>query len=193
MTLHGRIASIHEAQEKLFRLCNPGKTEEKVLTQKVDALISKYGEFSPSGSHDVLLVIPNVCKETLFKKTGIVPRANEQEKFPWAFMADRKTDPYLVVNPHLKEYKKVKLAGFFSEFYRNPRSFLRTEELIAGIFSHKISLSGPEVFVPLTGDKNGMLIWSDKEKGEYHSMVSGFAKGITFQKVAIPRCETIIC
>jgi hypothetical protein len=106
-------------------------------------------------------------------------------------MDDRKADPYLIVNPHLKEYEEIKLGDFFSQFYKHPRSFLRTEEVITGIFSQKIALNGSEVFVPLTGDKNGMLIWSNE--GEYHSMVSGFAKGIKFHKVSVPHCEMIIC
>jgi hypothetical protein len=73
MTLHGFIASIHAAQEKLYELCHPGKAEEKVLNQKVDALISRYGERSPSQFHDVILIIPNLCKETLFKKNRHYP------------------------------------------------------------------------------------------------------------------------
>lgn len=195
MALSSVISSLHRTERRILGICILDKELKKELVIKVEKLIEKYGTKYPDGKYPTMLVIPNVCKETMLRKTGIIPRRNGEMRDPWEYMYDRKNDPYLIVNPHMERYENVRLGELFSNFYKNPKSFLRPEEVVTGIFSGVMRLNNSEVFTPIVSSnecpKNGMLIWK-KDATDYHTMVDGFSKGIPFANLSIPRCEEII-
>lgn len=185
------VASIHKQEERLIRISDIPESGQKAVAGAVEKLIHQYGEKYADGKYRAFLCLPSVCKERLTKGTPIIPKANEENQYPWALMSGRNPDPYLVVNPRMTQHKNIDLGKVLEEFHHNRSEFLRPDEFLTGLFLGKFRLNGSEVFIPLEGKKNGMLIW--QKDSSVYGMTSGFSKRINFKNLMVPKCSEVIC
>lgn len=190
MGLLSIVASIHNQEARLLKISDIPESSQKEVAGAVEKLIHQYGEKYEDGRYRAFLCLPSVCKERLTKGTSIIPKANEENQYPWALMPERNPDPYLVVNPKMTEHKNIDLGKILEEFHHNRSEFLRPDEFLTGLFLEKIRLNGSEVFIPLEGKKNGMLIW--KQDSSVYGITSGFSKKINFKKLMVPKCTEVI-